>query len=118
MADQETLKQTSDLNYPYAVEEEISFIEILAVIVKKKWLILSITAISVVISVIYLKVTAPVYVATIKFLPPPQETYLSKIDSKLFTEHLDPFYRTQPIKLGKDLNIRFEFLQTVLREKL
>ena len=75
MTNQKTLQQNSDINYQYAVEEETSFLDILAVIAKKKWLIILITVISAVISAIYLKVATPFYVATISFLPPPHEVY-------------------------------------------
>jgi LPS O-antigen subunit length determinant protein (WzzB/FepE family) len=89
MTDQKTLQQTSNVNYQYPAEEEISFIDILAIIVKKKGLIFFYTFISTLISIAYLYIATPIYVATISFLPPAQETYLSSIDLNLFTKAID-----------------------------
>ena len=89
MTDQKTYQQSSDINYQYSIEEETSFIDILAVIVKKKGLIFLFTSIFTLLSIVYLYIATPVYVATISFLPPTQETYLSSIDPKLFTQSID-----------------------------
>ena len=43
MTDQKTPQPTSNVSYPYPIEEEVSFIDILAVIVKRKGLILLVT---------------------------------------------------------------------------
>jgi LPS O-antigen subunit length determinant protein (WzzB/FepE family) len=86
MTDQKIPQQDFNTNYPYPLEEETSFIDILAVMVKKKNLILLITSIFALITICYLILATPIYKATISFLPPPHETYLLSINSQLFTQ--------------------------------
>jgi LPS O-antigen subunit length determinant protein (WzzB/FepE family) len=86
MTDQNTPQPDFNTNYPYPLEEETTFIDILAVIVKKKKLILLITSIFALLTIFYLILATPIYKATISFLPPPHETYLARINSKIFTQ--------------------------------
>jgi LPS O-antigen subunit length determinant protein (WzzB/FepE family) len=86
MTDQKTSQPAFNTNYPYPLEEETTFIDILAVIVKKKSLILLITSIFALLTICYLFLATPIYKATISFLPPPHETYLLSINSKIFTQ--------------------------------
>lgn len=86
---EKTPQQTSDANYPYPLEEETSFIDILGVIVKKKGLILLVTFIFIFLSICYYFFATPKYKATISFLPPPQEIYLSSIDPNIFKKPID-----------------------------
>ena len=86
MTDQKTTQQSFDTNYQYPVEEEISFLDILAVIVKKKGLIFLFTSIFTFLSIAYFFIATPIYVAKVSFLPPPREIDLSIIDPNLFKQ--------------------------------
>ena len=86
MTDQKTPQQSFDPNYQYPIEEEISFIDILAVIVKKRGLIFLFTSIFTFLSIAYFFLATPIYVAKVSFLPPPQEIELLSIDPNLFTQ--------------------------------
>ena len=86
MTDQKTTQQSFDTNYQYPVEEEISFIDILAVIVKKRGLIFLFTSIFTFISISYFFIATPIYVAKVSFLPPPREIDLSSINPNLFKQ--------------------------------
>lgn len=89
MTDPKTPQQTSDVNYQQPLEEETTFIDILAVIVEKKALILLITSIFTILTFGYYFLTTPIYRANISFLPPSHEIYLSTIDPNLFTRPID-----------------------------
>ena len=86
MTDQKTTQQSFDTNYQYPVEEEISFIDILAVIVKKRGLIFLFTSIFTFLSIAYFFIATPIYVAKVSFLPPPREIDLSSINPNLFKQ--------------------------------
>ena len=86
MTDQKTTQQSFDMNCQYPVEEEISFIDILAVIVKKRGLIFLFTSIFTFISIAYFFIATPIYVAKVSFLPPPREIELLSIDQNLFKQ--------------------------------
>ena len=88
MTDQKTPQQSFDPNYQYPIEEEISFIDILAVIVKKRGLIFLFTSIFTFLSTAYFFLATPIYVAKVSFLPPPQEIELLAIDPNLFTQRI------------------------------
>ena len=88
MTDPKTPQQSFDTNYQYPIEEEISFIDILAVIVKKRVLIFLITSIFTFLSIAYFFLATPIYVAKVSFLPPPQEIELLAIDPNLFTQRI------------------------------
>ena len=86
MTDQKTTQQSFDMNCQYPVEEEISFIDILAVIVKKRGLIFLFTSIFTFLSIAYFFIATPIYVAKVSFLPPPREIELLSIDQNLFKQ--------------------------------
>ena len=86
MTDQKTPQQSFDPNYQYPIEEEISFIDILAVIVKKRGLIFLFTSIFTFLSIAYFFIATPIYVAKVSFLPPPREIDLSSINPNLFKQ--------------------------------
>ena len=86
MTDQKTTQQSFDMNCQYPVEEEISFIDILAVIVKKRGLIFLFTSIFTFLSIAYFFIATPIYVAKVSFLPPPREIDLSSINPNLFKQ--------------------------------
>ena len=86
MTDQKTTQQSFDMNCQYPVEEEISFIDILAVIVKKRGLIFLFTSIFTFLSIAYFFIATPIYVAKVSFLPPPREIDLSSIYPNLFKQ--------------------------------
>jgi capsular polysaccharide biosynthesis protein len=89
MADQKTTQQLSDMNYQYPIEEETSFIDILAVIVKKRGLIFLFTSIFTFLSIAYSLLATPIYKAKVSFLVPPQEIGLLSIDRNLFKQTID-----------------------------
>ena len=86
MTDQKTPQQSFDPNYQYPIEEEILFIDILAVIVKKRGLIFLFTSIFTFLSIAYFFLATPIYVAKVSFLPPPREIELLSIDPNLFKQ--------------------------------
>ena len=86
MTDPKTPQQSFDTNYQYPIEEEISFIDILAVIVKKRGLIFLFTSIFTFLSIAYFFIATPIYVAKVSFLPPPREIELLSIDQNLFKQ--------------------------------
>ena len=86
MTDQKTPQQSFDPNYQYHIEEEILFIDILAVIVKKRGLIFLFTSIFTFLSIAYFFLATPIYVAKVSFLPPPREIELLSIDPNLFKQ--------------------------------
>jgi hypothetical protein len=89
MADQKTTQQLSDMNYQYPIEEETSFIDILAVMVKKRGLIFLFTSIFTFLSIAYALLATPIYKAKISFLVPPQEIDLLSIYPNLFKQTID-----------------------------
>ena len=80
---------TNPKAHQQTVEEETTFIDILAVIVKKKSLILFIISLFTIFSFIYYFLVTPIYQANISFLPPSQEIYLSKIAPNLLTKTIE-----------------------------
>jgi LPS O-antigen subunit length determinant protein (WzzB/FepE family) len=88
-------QQTSNTSIQQSLEEETTFIDLLAIIVKKKSLILFTTSIGTFLSFSYYFLATPIYQAKISFLPPFQELYLSQIPTNLLTQ-----------KIGTNLEIK------------
>jgi LPS O-antigen subunit length determinant protein (WzzB/FepE family) len=82
-------QQTTNANFQQPLEEETTFIDVLAIVVKKKLLIVLITSLGTFLSFSYYFLATPIYQAEISFLPPFQETYLSKINPNLLTRTIE-----------------------------
>ena len=82
-------QQTTNANFQQPLEEETTFIDVLAIVVKKKLLIILITSLGTFLSFSYYFLATPIYQAEISFLPPFQETYLSKINPNLLTRTIE-----------------------------
>ena len=89
MTDPKAPQQTTNANFQQPLEEETTFIDILTILVKKKLLIIVITSLGTFLSFSYYFLATPIYQAEISFLPPFQETYLSKINPNLLTRTIE-----------------------------
>jgi LPS O-antigen subunit length determinant protein (WzzB/FepE family) len=63
-------KPYDDQNFKHEPEDEINLLDLLVYLFRKKFLILSIAAICIVLSICYAFLVTPIYRATIGFLPP------------------------------------------------
>jgi hypothetical protein len=101
MTDSKAPQQTANTSIHQSLEEEeVKFIDVLEIIVKKKSLILFITSIGTLLTFSYYFLSTPIYRANISFVPPFQETYLLRIHPNLLSRTT----RTIDTSLGKKEN--------------